>query len=573
MKEISLQGIAASPGLTMGPAYIWQEEKLEFQRESSNSPTEEYERLESVITKAKSDLEKIKLSLIEDGLVDEAQVFQAHSLMLDDPQLHQLVKSELEKEITLEAAWTDAINALAEQLAAIPDPTFSARSIDLRDVGKRIICLLLGIEQKGRNSLPRPSIVLARDLCPSETASMDKSKVLGFCTIEGGATSHTAILAKSLGIPAVVGVSGGLLEIPSGAQIILDGKTGSVLINPDNNAKASYEKKKNALEKQTSEDKLQAQKRAITLDGHQVEVVANVGSVEDTTQALQLGAEGIGLLRTEFLFLDRKSAPTEEEQYRVYSQILNLMESRPVVVRTIDVGGDKVIPYLDLGEEANPFLGYRAIRMCLDEVDFFKTQLRALLRAGVGHDLRIMFPMVSCLDEVLKAKTIINEIMSELSSEGLSFTDKVQIGIMVEIPSVAILADQFAENVDFFSIGTNDLTQYTLAVDRTNPKVANLGDPCQPAVVRLIHKVIKVAQEAGIWVGICGEMAGDPEAIPLLLGLGLDEFSMSANLIPHAKSVIRSIYLAEAKKLAENVQNMRSADEIRAASRKLLEGE
>jgi len=568
--EISFHGIAASPGLARGPAFIWREKEVVIPRETGRVADQEYQRLGPVLQQARGELDALRQDLVNAGLKEEAQVFHAHVLILDDPTLHGLVRSNLETGINLEAAWLDAVNMLAGQLAAIPDPTISGRAADLRDAGKRVLCLLLGAAAPDGNQLTVPSIVLAKDLCPSETATMDKNKVLGFCTVEGGATSHTAILARSLGIPAVVGISGGLLDIPAQAEVILDGTAGTLLASPNAESLSRHEIKKSAWMLQTALERNGSQEPAVTLDGHRFEVVANVGNLDDAIRALECGAEGIGLLRTEFLFIDRMSAPSEAEQYQAYASILNVMEHRPVIVRTIDVGGDKSIPYLDLGREANPFLGYRAIRMCLEEVDFFKTQLRALLRSGFGHDLRIMFPMISSVDEVLQARSILDEVKAELAGQGAQIAEKPQIGIMVEIPSAAVLADKFAEVVDFFSIGTNDLTQYTLAVDRTNPRIARLGDHCHPAVVRQIQHVIEAAHRAGIWVGVCGEMAGDPDAIPILLGLGLDEFSMAGSSIPRAKTIIRSINLSDARKLAHAVLDLRSAEQVRIASKTMF---
>jgi phosphoenolpyruvate-protein phosphotransferase len=570
--EIAFQGVGASPGLAEGPAFIWREKETVIPRHMSKVPAEvEYQRLSSAIQRAKVDLGELRASLADQGMPEEAEVFQAHISMLEDPTLDQFVRAKLKTGINTEAAWIDSVNELADQLAAIPDPVFSARAADLRDVGKRVIRLLLGMEQQDEIQLQVPSIIFARDLCPSETATLDKTKVLALCTAEGATTSHTAILARSLGIPAVVGTSGDLLDIAPGTPILIDGGAGTVLANPTGSSLAAHREKKSAWETRAAAEIRDSQIAAVTLDGHRVEVVANVGNLDDAHKALELGAEGIGLLRTEFLFIDRKNAPTEEEQYKAYADILDTMEHRPVVARTIDVGGDKSIPYLDLGEEANPFLGFRAIRMCLEHVDFFKTQLRALLRAGHGHDLRIMFPMIATLDEVRQAKAIIEEVKTELAAQGASFAERPPIGIMVEIPSVALLADQFSRIVDFFSIGTNDLTQYTMAVDRTNPRVAHIGDACNPAVIREIQNVILQAHKAGIWVGVCGEMAGDPEAVPILLGLGLDEFSASPHSIPRAKSIIRSLKLSDAQALASHVLDCESSGQVREAVKTLLE--
>jgi phosphotransferase system enzyme I (PtsI) len=388
--------------------------------------------------------------------------------------------------------------------------------------------------------------------------------VLGFLTALGGPTSHTAILAKALKLPAVVGAGDPVLRINPGTALALDGMNGEVSADPDNQTVAAFEKRKRVYMEESAAALAGAHEPATTQDGSTFEIVANVGNPEDTQQALDHGAEGIGLLRTEFLYMERPTAPDEEEQLKAYNLIFDLMADRPIVVRTLDVGGDKAIPYLDLGEEANPFLGWRAIRMTLDEPDFFKIQLRALLRASPGHDIRIMFPMVATLSEVRKARALLEQARVEVVEAGYEVADRVQIGIMVEIPSVVVLADLFAKEVDFFSIGTNDLTQYTMAAERTNEKVAHLGDACHPAVLRQIQRVIEAAHKEGIWVGLCGELAGDPDAIPILLGLGLDEFSMAPGSIPRAKDIIRNWKVADAKLLAAEVLDMDTAEKVRA---------
>jgi len=448
-------------------------------------------------------------------------------------------------------------------MEALDDEYFRGRAADVRDVGKRVLRILLGIEEKTLASLEEPVVILARDLEPSDTARLDKSKVLGFCTIEGGPTSHTAILAKALGLPAVVGVGDDLLEVPQDAPLIIDGERGEIIAYPDDLTQSEfYIRLQNSIE-QSKAERDAAKLPAKTKDNHQVEVFANIGGIEDAIAALSNGAEGVGLLRTEFLYLDRDSAPDEDEQYSAYKAIFDVMESRPIVVRTLDVGGDKSLPYLDLGEEANPFLGWRAIRMCLDRPEFFKQQLRALLRAGAGHNLRIMFPMIATLQELRRAKELLNKAQEEIIAGGYSIAENVQVGIMVEIPSVVMMADQFAKEVDFFSIGTNDLTQYTMAADRVNQKVAYLADACHPAVLRQIKRVIDAAHEHGIWVGLCGELAGDPEAIPLLLGLELDEFSVATASIPRAKHIIREWSLSDASHLAKQVLDLDSAQAVR----------
>jgi phosphoenolpyruvate-protein phosphotransferase len=408
---------------------------------------------------------------------------------------------------------------------------------------------------------------------PSDTVRLDKDFVLGFCTAEGGPTSHTAILSKALGLPAVVGVGHEILNIDRQAILVIDGGSGDVIINPDKSTLKSVQKKRKAAMHIAKLDLKKAHKPAATQDGVTVEVVANIGNPDDAVIALEDGAEGVGLLRTEFLYLDRKTAPNETEQLKAYKSILDIMGTRPVIIRTLDVGGDKELPYLNLGREANPFLGWRAIRMCLDKPDFFKVQLRALLRASPGHDLRIMFPMIATLEEVRKAQNLLNQARDEVTSAGYPIAENIQVGIMVEIPSTVILADLFAREVDFFSIGTNDLTQYTMAAERTNDRVAYLGDACHPAVLREIQTVIKAAHSAGIWVGLCGELAGDPEAIPILLGLGLDEFSMAPPLIPHAKAIIRNCSMDKARQLASKVVDLATAAEVRQHARSYISGD
>lgn len=433
----------------------------------------------------------------------------------------------------------------------------------IRDVARRCLRILLGKPQPDV-SLNQPSILVARDLTPSDTVLLDKSRLLGFCTAEGGPTSHTAILAKALGIPAVVGAGEAVLSIANGDRLILDAHHGVVVIAPDEETLRRFERAQHAERDRAAQERAHAAEPAATRDGRQVEVVANVGSLDDARHAVALGAEGIGLLRTEFLYLDRQTAPDEEEQYRAYKAIFDVMGTRPVVIRTLDVGGDKELPYIDLGQEENPFLGWRAIRMCLDTPEFFKTQLRAILRAAVGHDIRIMFPMIATVKEVQQARALLEEAREELRQKGLPLGERIQVGIMVEIPSAALMADALAKVVDFFSIGTNDLTQYTLAVERTNKRVAHLSNALDPAVLRLIARVIEEGHKAGLWVGMCGELAGDARAIPLLLGLGLDEFSMAPALIPHAKALIRACDVETCRQLAQTALTLPGYAEVEA---------
>ena len=561
---IKLQGFPASSGLASGPAYIFEVERIKIERRKVSATEDEWKRLESALTEADAQLNDLCQKTLQEASEEEASIFKDHKLFLKDPSLLNAVRKVVdEQNLNVESAWMDSIEGYAQQMENLEDEYFRARGADIRDVGNRVLRILLHKKNPDLDDLSTPSVIIARDLTPSDTAAMDKSLVLAFCTAEGGPTSHTAILAKALGIPAVVGIGTDVLDITAHIPLLVDGELGEVIVNPDEDVQTEYQTRKEKLQLRMEVDLSEAMKPAFTLDGHQIEVVANVGSVQDVQSALAHGAEGIGLLRTEFLYLERDTAPDEEEQLELYNNILDLMGERPAVVRTLDVGGDKELAYIDLGEEANPFLGWRAIRMCLDEPDLFKVQLLALLRASPGHDLRIMFPMVSTLKEVRCARALIQEARQELEARGEKISDTIQVGIMVEIPSVAIMADQFAKEVDFFSIGTNDLTQYTMAAERTNERVAHLGDACNPAILRQIQRVIREAHKQGIWVGLCGELAGDPLAIPILLGLGLDEFSMAPSLIPHAKAVIRNWALPEAEKLAIEVLDLESGEAVR----------
>ena len=542
--------------------------ELHVPRRTGTDPGAEFVRLEEALEAARLQLCQLRDKAGREAGRAEADIFDAHSMFLDDPDLLAAVRQKLSSErINVEAAWMEGIESYAVQMEAMGNETFAARAVDMRDAGRRVLRLLLGQPEEDLSQLKAPMVILARDLAPSDTVRLDKSLVLAFCTAEGGPTSHTAILAKALGIPAVVGLGKELLALKAGEFLLVDGARGEVLVEPDEAAIIGFQARERAHLARAEVELASAQEPAVTRDGHAVEVVANIGSEAEAKAALVYGAEGVGLLRTEFLYLDRKTAPGEEEQHQAYAAILEVMGTRPVVSRTLDVGGDKPLAYLDLGQEANPFLGWRAIRMCLDKPDFFKIQLRALLRASPQHDLRIMFPMVATLEEVRQAKALLAEARRELEAEGAPLAEQVQVGIMVEIPSVVVLADQFAREVDFFSVGTNDLTQYTFAAERTNEKVAHLGDACHPAILRQIGRVIQAAHAAGIWAGVCGELAGDPEAVPILLGLGLDEFSMAPASIPGAKAILRQWSQEEAQRLAESALALESAEAVRGLVR------
>lgn len=560
-----LRGIPAAPGLARGVARQWIDAAIEVQSFIPADIKAEKARLVAARRDAENQL--LALAAKVSGKIGEAEaaLLEAQAMFLNDLALVSRAESAIDAGVNAEVAWRLACEYFAAQLESLPDETLSARSADVRDVERRVIEALLGI-QTGL-SLESQTILLARDLAPSQTAALDTSKVIAFCTVEGGATSHTAILAKSLGIPAVVGIGEKLSEIPDGTTLLVDGTAGLVASDPDPELLAEFDRRIQAERDRRNYEAELAHQPALTLDGHRVEVVANVGSIDDARRALEHNAEGIGLLRTEFLFLNRKRPPDEQTQFSAYKTILDLMETRPVVVRTLDIGGDKVVPYYDFGPEANPFLGYRAIRISLTRPEEFNSQLRALLRAGAGHDLRIMFPMIATLDEVRQAKKLVDEVTAELHSNQIDAAKGVQVGIMVEIPAVALMAERFASEVDFFSIGTNDLTQYTFAAERGNKRLFHLNDPCHPAILRQVERVAQAAHVQGKWVGVCGEMAGDLQAIPLLLGLGVDELSMSPAQIPSAKQVIRQWSLAEAQRLAGQALDLDSAEAVRKTVR------
>jgi phosphotransferase system enzyme I (PtsI) len=567
----TITGIPASYGIAIGPAVVYQRAELEIISETIDDPEGEWMRFEAAQQTARKQLDEVyEKAKLESG-DEHAEIFKAQAMMLDDPELIAAVKKMInEQKLNVESALSETVENYASMLEALEDEYLSARALDIRDVGSRLLRILLGETEIHTMDLNVPSIIIADDLTPSDTILLDKTYVLGFCTSKGGATSHTAILARSLGIPAVVGAGTKVQEVTDITPLIVDGDTGVVIIEPDDLTLSEYKIRQEKFSIVKGKAAEVAHEPAVTLDGHRVEIVANIGSVEDSRTALEAGAEGVGLLRSEFLYLEQISIPTEEDQYKSYKAIADSFGKMPVILRTLDVGGDKEIPYIDMPEEDNPFLGVRAIRLCLDRPQLFKPQLRAALRAGYGNNLKLMFPMVATVDEVVRAKTLLEECRQELKDEGVPFQENMEIGIMIEIPAAAIMADQFAEVVDFFSIGTNDLSQYTMAADRTNARVAQIASGFQPAVFRLIKQVIEAAHARDKWVGLCGEMAGELIAIPILLGLGLDEFSMNPPSIPYAKLLIRSISLERARAVAEQALKMSDSEEIRELVRHMI---
>ncbi|HUH97703.1 MAG TPA: phosphoenolpyruvate--protein phosphotransferase [Anaerolineales bacterium] len=563
MAETTLQGIAASSGIAIGPAYCYVPADLSIPARPCGPAEQELARFGPALEQARRELQDLHDSLVGRTGEAEAAIFEAQQMMLEDPTLEEKVREGVEAGQIIEQAVVRATDSLAGVLAAMPDPLFAGRAADVRDVGARILRILLELPDLSLGNVREPCIVVARDLTPSDTASLDPKLTLGFCTEAGGLTSHSAILARTLGIPAIVALGEGLLRrAPTGTPLVLDGETGKLLVSASGSTIEQYERARQEREVRRREVAGRAAEPARTANGRRVEVGANIGDAASARDAVANGAEGVGLLRTEFLYLDQVQPPSEENQLSIYGEIFKAMGPRPLIVRTLDIGGDKPPSYLPFPSEMNPFLGWRAIRISLDRPDLFKTQLRAILRAAVGYQARIMFPMVSDLAELRRARQLVEEVKAELKQEGLQFAEDVPVGIMVETPAAAVLVDVLSEAADFFSLGTNDLTQYTLAVDRGNATVAALYQPLHPAVLRLIQQTIKLAHAKGKWVGMCGELAGMAKAIPILLGLGLDEFSMNPRAIPDAKHLIRQLDDGYARKIAKHALKLNTAVEI-----------
>ena len=558
-----LNGVAASRGIGIGPVFQFKRAELKFELYQVENLAAEFERIQNAKEIARQQITEVYEKALDESTAGEAEIFQAHLMMLEDPEYWDRVYSGIEeKKINAESEITKVTESYAKELRSMDDDYFAARATDIMDVSNRILRNMLGIAESPTEGLTEPSIIIADDLTPSDTVLLDKSLVLGFCTAVGSATSHSAILARGLGLPAIAGVGPEVINISNGSRVILDGSNGVLLINPSTETIRIYQKRLDTSNAIRSGSLKHAQEPAITQDGRRVDVGANIGNIEGGQSALDNGAEGVGLFRTEFLYLERSDLPDEEEQYHAYRMILDLFGDKPVILRTLDIGGDKDLPYLDLPSEMNPFLGLRALRLCIARPELFKPQLRAALRAGVGRNLKIMFPMVATLSEVQTARLILEECRDELVAEKKPAANNIEVGIMVEIPSAAIMADHLAPEVDFFSIGTNDLSQYTLAADRTNPTVASLSNAFQPSVLRLVRDVIRAAHAHSKWVGMCGELAGEPLAVPILIGLGLDEFSMSPPMVPTIKQIIRSINASEMESLAEEALNLDSPEKI-----------
>ncbi|MCA9948885.1 MAG: phosphoenolpyruvate--protein phosphotransferase [Anaerolineales bacterium] len=549
-------GIPASPGIAIGPVFLYRPHLPEIVVKQVADSDVEWNRLETAVDKALAEVNALYLQAVKQVGQGEAAIFEAHALFLQDPSLLQAAKAILfDQQINAEAAWQQAIMAQADQYRTLDDAYMQARAADIEDVGNRVLRQLLDVETPALD-FAEPSILIAADLTPSDTARMDPQRVLGICTELGGATSHSAILARALGIPALVGLGPDLRQLMANQIVIIDGEAGQLWTQTNAEQLVDFQQRRETWLAAQTTAKAASQATAVTRDDHQIEIAANIGSPNDIPVVKEFGAEGIGLFRTEFLFMGRETAPTVEEQYGAYKRVAEQMGAKPVIIRTLDVGGDKPLPYLGLAQEDNPFLGWRGIRFCLDRPDIFKPQLEAILRAGYGHNLKLMFPMVGSLGEIRAAKALLVEVQAELAATGIPHAADMEIGMMIEVPAAVAIADQLAAEVDFFSIGTNDLTQYTMAADRGNAKVSELVQALQPAVLRLIKQTVDAGHAAGIWVGMCGELAGNPLATAVLVGLGLDELSMSAPAIPVVKAAIRRLGLAEAQAVADVVLGM-----------------
>lgn len=558
------EGIIASPGIAIAKAFVYKKITVELNKNKVEDTQIEIEKFHDALKLSHQQLEVIRLKAIAELGPEEGAIFEAHAMVLDDPEFVEGVEAEindnhLSADFAVEVV-TDRFYAIFDQM---DDPYFSARAADIKDVGTRVLNNILGIVQADLSKLNEDVIIIADDLTPSDTAQMDKKRVMGFATNIGSRTSHTAIMARSLEIPAVLGLCDITETVKTGDIVVVDGLTGKVCVNPSSEQSELYKKEEQKYQAYLKELEELKDLDAITLDGRKVELVGNIGEPNDVTSVLKNGGTGIGLYRTEFLYMNSDVMPSEEKQFAAYRSVLEAFPEGPVIIRTLDIGGDKKLPYLLMDEELNPFLGLRAIRLCFKEVGLFKVQLRAILRASVYGHAHIMFPMIASITEVRQAKTILADCMKELDAEQVAYDKAVNVGVMIEIPSAAIAADVIAKEVDFFSIGTNDLCQYTLAVDRMNQEVSYLYDPFNPAILRLIKQVTATSDlKENFFTGMCGEMAGDPAAAVLLLGLGLYEFSMSALSIPQIKKIIRSVRYEDAKTIAEAALNMETGEEI-----------
>lgn len=558
------KGTNASAGIGIGKAAIIKENELVIRPEKVIDGAAEVERFKGALAETIAQTETLAADLATRVGEKEAEIMQGHLMLLNDPMLTNEIENSITGDnVCSEFAIETVCTMYADMFASMDDELMQQRATDMRDIKVRLQQVLQGVKPVDIAALPEGSVIVAKDLTPSMTAGINPANVAGIVTEMGGRTSHSAILARALEIPAVVAVPGILGQVEDGAEMIVDGSEGVVLAAPSEEEKAEYTAKRDQFLKEKKELEQYIGKPTVTRDGVEIELVANIGNPDDVEKVLQYDGEGVGLFRTEFLFMDRTAMPTEEEQFEAYKKVAIALNGRPVIIRTLDIGGDKEIPYMGLQKDENPFLGYRAIRFCLDRKDdVYRPQLRALLRASAFGQIKIMIPMVTCIEEIREAKALIEEIKKELDEKGIAYNKEIKVGIMVETAAASLMADVFAKEVDFFSIGTNDLTQYTMSVDRGNEKVSYLYSTFNPAVLRSIRNIIKCGREAGIMVGMCGEAASDPMMIPLLLAFGLNEFSMSSSAILKARKMITGYSEAELQAVADKAMSFVSAKEI-----------
>ncbi len=563
-KKGELTGIPASAGIAIGPAFQYRPRLPQIETRPIDNPGKEWQRLATAVATAKSEIKQLHTQAVAQVGEAEAAIFEAHLLFLEDPDfMGQAQNAIFAQKINAEAAWQQAAEATADTFRNLDSAYMQARAADVLDVAQRVLRHLMGVEAPTLN-MSDPAILLAADLTPSDTARLDPNNILGLAIEVGGATSHSAILARALGIPAIVGMGPALADIAEGQLIAMDGGNGRLWPKPSKKRQTSLRAQQETWLEQQQAAKAAGKEPAITKDGRPIEIAANIGGPLDTAVALDYGAEGVGLFRTEFLFLGRDNAPSEDEQFGAYKKAAKAMGRKPLIIRTLDIGGDKPIAYINQDHEDNPFLGYRGIRFCLDHPEIFKTQLRAILRASASSNIKLMFPMVGTVDELRRAKAVLADCMTELKVKKVPFDENLEIGIMIEVPSAVAVADQLAVEAHFFSIGTNDLTQYVMAADRGNAHVADLADALQPAVLRMVKQTVSAAHAGGIWVGMCGELAGNALATPLLIGLGLDELSMNALAIPGVKTAVRRYTIAEAQEIARTALALDSAEAVQA---------
>lgn len=568
------RGTGASAGIGIGRAAILKEEQLLIENTGIEDAEAEKLRFKKAVEQSIADVSVLAEDMASRIGEKEAEILNGHLMLLQDPMLTGEIENQIENDkVCSEFAVETVCNMYADMFASMDDELMQQRAADMRDIKTRMQKLLLGVQSVDVSLLPAGTILMAEDLTPSVTAGINPSNVVGIVTELGGRTSHSAILSRALEIPAVVAAAGILGEVRDGDELILDGETGEIFVNPDSSLRAEYEQKRNVYLQEKEELKKYIGMPSTTKDGVTVEVAANIGKPEDVDRVLAYDGEGIGLFRTEFLFMDRNEMPTEEEQYEAYKKVAVAMKGKPVIIRTLDIGGDKEIPYMGLKKDENPFLGYRAIRFCLDRKDdIYRPQLRALLRASAFGNIKIMVPMVTCIEEYREARALVNDIIKELDEKGIACNKEIQVGIMVETAAASLMADVFAREVDFFSIGTNDLTQYTMSVDRGNDKVSYLYSTFNPAVLRSIRHIIECGRSEGIMVGMCGEAASDPLMIPLLLAFGLNEFSMSASAILKARKYITEYSVEELKAVADKAMSLVTAAEIEQLMKEFVRG-